>query len=305
MNPKKSLIIRAVELYYQRGVSQMEVAQILGVSRATVSRLLNEARETGVVKITINTPIEKNFELSERLRTQFGLRDAIVVPTEKVAKAAAELLSSLLHNKMTIGISWGQTLSEMLSALDEIPMEDIEVVQMVGSLGGGNPQIDGVDIARVLAEKLHGKYRYVHSPGVVENSTVKEILLQQPQIAETLEQATKADMMVVGIGSLADSTSSLLRTGYINEEERLACLEQGAVGHLLARMIDIDGNEVGPFNDRVIGVPLKHLRDAEWSIGVSATRIKASAVIGAIRGKYINTLVIDELAAKEIVAMSS
>lgn len=300
MNPKKSLIIRAVELYYQRGVGQNEVAKILGVSRSTVSRLLSEARDTGVVMIKVNTPIEKNIELSERLRTELGLLDAIVVPTEKVAEAAAELLSSLVENKMTIGISWGRTLSEMLAEMSELDVEQIEVVQMVGSLGAGDPQIDGVDIARVLAEKLHGKYRYVHSPAVVESNEVKKVLLNQPQISETLDRASQATMMVLGIGSIEDTTSSLLRTGYLTEEERVTLLEQGVVGHLLARMIDINGNEIQSFNDRVVGVPLHHLRKAKWTIGVCDDEIKASALLGAIRGKYINTLVVDEQSAREV-----
>ncbi|MEM7128392.1 MAG: sugar-binding transcriptional regulator [Chloroflexota bacterium] len=311
MSMKTSQIIRAAELYYERNLSQQEVAKILGTSRTSVSRLLADARENGVVEITINRPVAKHPKLSERLRQHFNLRDAVVVDSSaeykttlrNVGEAAAELLLSILDNDCTIGISWGRTLYHMVDALSETTTSGVEVIQMLGSLGQGNPQIDGPDLARRMAEKVNGRYRYVHAPAVVENSDLRDQLMQQPQIRQTLEQMAHADICLLSVGALADDKSSLQRTGYLTALEREQYLEQGAVGHLLAKMIDINGNEIERYNRRVVAIPFGYLQRAEWSIGVSASAMKSATILGAIRGNYINTLVIDDDGANQLLRL--
>ena len=312
MRPKMSKLIRAAELYYERNLSQREIANILDTSRSKVSRLLAEAREVGIVDITINRPIEKLPQLSEDIRKTFNLRDAVVVAAgetytdslRNVAKAAAELLLSIVEPESTIGITFGQTLYHTVQAIEESPVEGVEIVQMVGALGEGESQIDGPEIALRMAEKLHGTYRYVHAPAVVENQEVRDVLMQLPQIQETMNRAANADIMLQGIGSLAEEMSSLERAGYISSEERAMYLEQGAVGHLLAKLIDSEGNEVDAFNNRVVAMPFEHMRKAKWSIGISASPIKAPAVLAAIHGQYFNTLVIDNRSAEKVLNLA-
>lgn len=311
MSVKTSQIIRAAELYYERNLSQQEVAKILGTSRTSVSRLLADARENGVVEITINRPVEKHPQLSEQIRQQFNLRDAVVVDSgteykstlRNVGEAAAELLLSVISDEQTIGISWGRTLHHMVEALTATATSGIEVIQMLGSLGQGNPRIDGPDLARRMAEKLDGRYYYVHAPAVVENSDLRDQLMQQTQIRQTLERVADADICLLSVGALADEESSLLRTGYLTAEERDHYLQQGAVGHLLAKMIDISGNEIENYNRRVVAVPFGYLQRAKWSIGIAASPMKASTILGAVRGNYMNTLVIDNQGAEELLRL--
>jgi len=309
---KMAQIIRAAELYYERNLSQQEVAKILATSRTTISRLLAEAREQGIVNISINRPVEKHPVLSETLRLQFNLRDAVVVNSgaeyettlHNVGQAAAELLLSILEDDFTIGISWGRTLSHTVRSLTETTTSGVEIIQMLGSLGEGDPQIDGPDLARRLAEKLGGNYRYVHAPAVVENIDLRDQLMQQAQIRRTLERTAQADICLLSVGALADDESSLQRTGYLSALEREEYLEQGAVGHLLAKMIDIEGNEIPSYNRRVVAIPFRYLQQAAWSIGISASAMKAATVLGAIRGGYINTLVMDEAGAVELLRLA-
>ena len=313
MRPKMSKLIRAAELYYERNLSQREIASILDTSRSKVSRLLAEAREVGIVDITINRPIEKLPDLSEDIRKTFNLRDAVVVAAgetytdslRNVAQAAAELLLSIIEPNTTIGITFGQTLYHTVQAIEESPVEGVEIVQMVGALGEGESQIDGPEIALRMAEKLHGTYRYVHAPAVVENQEVRDVLMQLPQIQETMNRAANADIMLQGIGSLAEEMSSLERAGYISSEERATYLKQGAVGHLIAKLIDSEGNEISAFNNRVVAMPFEYMRQAKWSIGISASPIKAPAVLAAINGQYFNTLVIDNHSAEEVLRLAA
>ncbi|MEM9777746.1 MAG: sugar-binding transcriptional regulator [Chloroflexota bacterium] len=305
-------IVRVAELYYERNLSQKEIATIVGTSRPRVSRLLADAKQMGIVEIKINRPIEKLPDLSEKLRKTFKLRDAIVVDSgeeyldsvRNVGMAAAELLSSIIENDMTIGITWGQTLFHMVKALDMLPLENVEIVQMIGALGEGDSHIDGPELALRLAEKLDGTYRYVHAPAVVGTVEMKNMLLQQPQIQTTMRKAEQADIMLQGIGSLADEMSSLARAGYLDEAERLESLEAGAVGHLMARMIDINGEHVGKYGERVVAISPESLRQPKYSIGICASRRKAKPALGAIRGDFVNMLVTDRRCAEEMLRLN-
>lgn len=307
-NPRYSQMVRAAELYYERYLGQREIAKILGASTSTVSRLLADARTAGIVKITIDRPIEKRPGLSEQLRKTFNLRDVVVVlgdpirenALRNVGAATAELLLSVLENDMTIGITWGPPTYHMVQAIGDTPMSGVEVIQMLGGLGGGEPAIDGPELALRLAERLHGSYRYVQAPAVVESKEACDMLLQQSSIRETLERVAQADIKIAGIGSLADEASSLEQAGYLTKEERLAYLKSGAVGHTLAKMFDINGNEVQGFNQRVIALTFEHLRQADWSICICESALKATAVLGALRGRFFNTLVITEEAAQNV-----
>lgn len=309
MDAKNFQMTKVAELYYERNLSQREIATMLDLSRSMVSRLLSEARETGIVTITIKRPVQKNDPLSELVRRQFGLREAIVIPTaagyddtlRQAGAAAAELLQNILADNTILGVSWGRTLYETLQALPVLPLTGVQVVQLSGGLGEGNPANDGPELALRFAEKLSGSCRYLHAPALVEDGNIRDQLLQQSQIRQTVERAAQAQILLTGIGSLADNLSSLNRAGYLSEAERQSCLAAGGVGHLLAHMIDIHGREIDhPFNRRVVSVPLSLLQQAGWSIGVAVAQQKAPAVLGAVRGGYFNTLILDESVAQDV-----
>jgi deoxyribonucleoside regulator len=302
-------MVKVAELYYERDLSQREIAAMLDLSRSMVSRLLAEARETGIVTISIKRPIAKNSALSEAVRRQFDLRETIVIPTshsyedtlKQAGAATAELLQNIVNDNDVLGVSWGRTLFETMQALPVMPLTGVQVVQLSGGLGEGNPANDGPELALRFAEKLNGNCRYLHAPALVEDESIRNRLLEQSQIRLTVERAAQARVLLTGIGSLVDNLSSLNRAGYLSEAERQSCLAAGAVGHLLARMIDSHGNEIDhPFNRRVVSVPLSLLQQAGWSIGVAISQPKAPAVLAAIRGRYFNTLILDESVAQEL-----
>jgi deoxyribonucleoside regulator len=308
MKFKEDLLVRAAELYYQQNLSQNTIAEIMGTSRPTVSRLLDEARETGIVKIIINSPIKKNADLSKRLRMEFNLKDAIVISgtysydeaLQKCGVAASQLLHSVLENNMSIGITWGAPMNYFAANLEPKEYYNVNVIQMVGCLGTGNPHMDGLELAINISKKLNGTYSNIYAPAFVDNEVVHKYLLSEPQIETTLKKALTTDIVITGIGSLYDETSTLQITGYISEEERQILLTKGCVGHMLARMFDIDGNEIPIDNKYVISAPLDCLRVPKWSIGISAYPKKTKPVFTAIKRGYINCLIADESLANAL-----
>ena len=308
---RNAQMARAAELYYRQELSQQQIAKVLGCSHSTVSRLLAEARETGVVEIHIRRHVETVPGLASQLRSLFNLREAIVVPNagtdaanlRAVGSAAADLLLSIMNNGRSIGVTWGNTLAHMVDALEQVPLEGVEVIQMSGALGEGDPDVDGPKLAIKLAEYFGGTCKLVPAPAIVESAEARETLMRQPAVRRALARAAEADIMVQGIGTLAETMSSLERAGYIGAADRKAAHAQGAVGHIVARMIDADGNEVGDLAERVVSVPLDSMRQAKWSIGVSAAAAKVPAILGALRGGYFNTIVVDEESAQAMLRL--
>lgn len=309
---------RAAELYYEQSLGQQEIARILGYSSATVSRLLSAAQEEGVVRFYIQREGDRVPELSRELRRVFDVREAIVVPStgsaetdlRAVGEAAAELLLSAIESHSKIGVTWGLTLWHMVQALsalgrESLRLDGIEVLQLSGSLGQGNPEIDGPQLAMRLADLLGGICRLVPAPALVDSLELRDMLMRQPQVAMALSRAAQPDIVIQGIGCLEPALCSLQRAGYMTDAERQAAIAAGAVGHLFARMIDAHGNEVGGYSQRVIGIGLDSIRRARLSIGISASPAKVPAILAALRARFFNTIVIDEASARAVLQLAA
>jgi DNA-binding transcriptional regulator LsrR (DeoR family) len=183
---------------------------------------------------------------------------------------------------------------------------DIEVVQMIGAVGSGDPLIDGPELARMLADTLGGRYRYLHAPLIVESPKVQQALLNEQRISETLQLARKADIALVGIGSVEPGISSLTRAGYIDEQELATIRQSGAAGDICARQFDIGGKVLDiELNQRVVGIDIESLKEIKCVIGVAGGVLKAPAILGALRGKIIDVLVTDEEAAREVLRLDN
>jgi DNA-binding transcriptional regulator LsrR (DeoR family) len=314
---RNSQMRRAAELYYEQSLGQNEIARIMGCSAATVSRLLAGAQEDGIVRFHIERRGERVPELSRQLRERFGVREAVVVSggsaesdLRAVGDAAADLLLSAVESHTKIGVTWGQTLFHMVQALyaagrEAVRLEGIEVLQLSGALGQGNPEIDGPQLALRLADFFGGVCRLVPAPTLVHSPELCQSLMRQPQVAMALRRASNPDIVVQGIGCLDPALCSLQRAGYVSDAERQAAIDAGAVGHVIARMIDAHGHEVGDYADRAIAVPLDAIRRARLSIGISAATAKVPAILAALRAGYFNTVVLDEASARQVLQLGA
>jgi deoxyribonucleoside regulator len=311
---RHQLLAEVASLYYDANYTQSEIADELGVSRSSISRLLSLARELGVVDITINWPGDSISDLGPRIKQQFGIHEIRVVRAgargqEQVVEAlggvAARLLEKKLRDNMVIGIAWNTGVYQVIRALRAAYRMGGTVVQLTGS-AGVNPRLDGPDLARWLAQILGGQYLYLSAPLVVDSPATRAALLKDRAIAERLEYARRADLALVGIGTVYPPLCSLLEIGYLTEAELAAITVKGGVGDILTTFYDIEGRILSlPFHERIIGLPLTHLHEIGCVIGVAAGREKAPAIIGALRGGFINCLVIDDQAARAVLQLSA
>ena len=294
-------------LYYHQGLTQQDIADRLGLSRVKVLRLLARAREEGIVQIRIDHPSLRFVELEERLRQVFGLKDAVVVPTgeteqqtrEALGQFGAIYLERTLGPGDTIGTAWGVTLREVARHLRPLSLADVTVVQLMGGLNAGG-LINPLDIARLVAEKLHGQVQMLYTPAFVDSEEIRDALLSDHRIAQTLRAGASVGAALVGIGDVSHE-SSLVRWGALTETELDEAVRRGAVGDILGRHFDAAGRPVeSPLSRRVIGLPLEALRRIPRVIAFAGGERKAAAILGALRGGYVDVLVTDEAAARRV-----
>jgi len=311
---KEDLLIEIATLYYYDGLTQREIAKRFGISRSNVSRLLTEARNGGIVEIKVKHKIPLDYNLQKEIRSRFSLKDVKILKSygldyqemlRKLGTIAARYLKTILNKVSIVGMSWGTAIYEAVNAFESEFYKNIEVIQMIGGIGAENPDIDGTELARRLAEKVGGRYRYLHAPLIVENADIKKAIIVEKNVKEALQKVKKADVAIVGIGSTDPTVSSLVRAGYLNKKELNEIRKLGAVGDICARHFDINGNLCQiDLNERVIGIDTDVLKDINYVIGVAGGKAKASAILGVLRGGYINVLISDNKAISEVLKLN-
>jgi deoxyribonucleoside regulator len=310
-NARHELLVEVARLYYERDLSQLEISAKLGISRSSVSNLLQKCRDQGIVEIRIHDLSSHSQRMQRELCARFGLTDAVVLPSEPdpeqakvhTGSAAAALVDPLLRNGIRIGISWGTTLYQLVRHITPAALEGVEVIQLHGGLGAGNPDIDGFGLAQKLAEKLRGSYRIIQAPIMVQSVELRRMLLEEPDIRAALQSGADADIALFGIGSNIPGISSLVRAGYLREEESVALLAAGSIGTVCGLQIDADGAVVpSDQNARLVGIDRESLLQIPFRLGAAAGVRKAEAVLAAIRGKFVTALVVDEAIASHLLS---
>jgi len=306
-------LAKVAMMYYEENKTQHEIASALGISRSGVSRLIAEARDRGVVEIIVHHPLKTNKVLEQRLIGAFGIKDARVLAgrytnyqeiLEWIGKLAARYFDERVRDGMTIGISWGGALYEMIKAVRPRDFRNVKVVQLIGATGAEATPTSGPILAQLLAERLHCRSYQLHAPLVVKEKSAREALMNERHIKETLERARRADMAIVGVGTTSKDYYSLVRAGYLTEQEADLVRASGAVGDVCAQHYDLKGNWLDiDLNRSIICINHEDLRRIDNVIGVAGGEVKASAIYGALRGDYINVLITDEAAARAVLQL--
>lgn len=315
LDDRLDLLGDVASMYFEDSLSQAEIAQRIGFSRSYTSRLINEAIRRGVVQIRVSRRLRTSTACKNALVKRFALADARVLRAgpvrdyrlkQKLGMLASRFLEGLNLDGATVGISSGSTLQAMIDATSSLKRRDVEVVQITGGLGGLNPDLEGLELARRLAVLLGASLHYLHAPTVVENRATRDALLCEPSVRDVLEKGRNAGVLFVGIGTPDPGLSSLYEAGHLGMEELATLRSNGAVGDICARHFDIRGTSCAlELNERIIGLGLDDLRGAACVVGVAGGKGKANAVLGALRGQLLDVLITDEGLANEVLAATA
>jgi DNA-binding transcriptional regulator LsrR (DeoR family) len=302
-----TLLYKIAKAYYEDGLTQDQIGKRFGLSRIKVSRLLQQARQSRVVQITITPPMDSFGDLERELEATYGLDEVVVVDTTGSAQgdialrlgvAAANYLARCLADQKILDLSWGTTLLAVIEALAPQNLPDLRVVQMLGGLGRLESETYGADLTMRMAQTLGAKMRLLPSPGIVSSRLVRDALLEDANIAETLALAARADLALVGIGAPMPG-SVVMQAGILTEHDLWELKTMGALGDIALRFFDANGQAVDhPINDRIIGLDLNQIRQIPRVIGVAGGAGKYDVVAGAVRGRLVDVLITDELTAR-------
>lgn len=305
------LMVQVARLYYENGLNQENVARRLNITRQKVSRLLIGARTQNIVRIAICDPLPQDSSLSEEFKTMFGLREVVLASGEglesdqlrtSIGMVAGETIKRVVTDDQTIGIGWGRTLYEGINALRQNGARRVKVVPLIGGIGDMTPFFQVNELARRLAEVFDGSFRYIYAPAFTQDQKTLESLEKTREVAQVMELWSHLDVAIVGIGHVEFQQMSSMFFAQHIPPGSLAQLEaRGAVGDICARFFDIQGKQVVP-GTGVIGVDLSQLRAIPEVIAIAGGIEKVRAVLGALRGGYVKTLITDTATARAVLA---
>lgn len=306
------LVARVARLHFEFGLTHQETADSLGLSRVKVTRMIKQARESGLVKITINSDANPYAELEQEVKETFGLTEVIIVPSPSsdgrnvqsvLALGALSYITRILRDDMTVAVGLSRTIGEAarLAAAGTQVRRTATFVSLVGSLREGG---DGTDspfgASAILAQAFGGSVEHLHAPIIVRSEVVALELMQDPAIARSLERAAKADVLLTGIGG-RDDRIDLSGQGYLEPEEWGELGAAGMVGDVCARFFDQEGQAVQhDVNSRVIGLTLEQLQNIPTRMIVAGGVSKRAAVRAVLRGHFPTVLVTDFKTAEDL-----
>ena len=295
-----ALATKAAWYYYMEDNTQAQIAEVMGVSRAKVIRLLEEARAQGIVQFSFRKNDSQRVSAEQLLIDRFGLKDAFVVPTpldssainQSIAQGAAHYVSDHLREDGYLNIGYGDTVSRMLGVLAKNREESLNVVSLTGGVSYYLPTVG------TTAYSMH--LFLTPSPLVVSSRQVRDALLDEKSLQDVSTMTEYADMSVVGIGAAVEG-ATVLRNGILNEGELTVLKMQGAVGDVLNHFMDKDGNLIQTeIEDRVISTDLDKLRQLKNVVGVAGGKDKVTAIKAVLNGGYLNVLSTDSDTAAEL-----
>ena len=295
-----ALATKAAWYYYMEDSTQAQIAEVMGVSRAKVIRLLEEARAQGIVQFSFRKNDSQRVSAEQLLIDRFGLKDAFVIPTpldssainQSIAQGAAHYVSDHLREDGYLNIGYGDTVSRMLGVLAKNREESLNVVSLTGGVSYYLPTVG------TTAYSMH--LFLTPSPLVVSSRQVRDALLDEKSLQDVSTMTEYADMSVVGIGAAVEG-ATVLRNGILNEGELTVLKMQGAVGDVLNHFMDKDGNLIQTeIEDRVISTDLDKLRQLKNVVGVAGGKDKVTAIKAVLNGGYLNVLITDSDTAAEL-----
>lgn len=306
-----TFIYKIAQAYYQYGQTQQEIAQRYAISRPKVSRLLQKARDEGIVNISLVAPDSGLADIERMLEEAYALDEVVIVPVQPsntpgdiaaaIGQAAADCLLRTMTGKEVVGFAWGRTILRMVDALPARIWTQATIVQMTGGLGPADASEHSTELTRRVAQKFNAQLRLLQAPGIVASEVVARALFAEPQIARTLELASKAEIAVVGLG-VPSADSVVMRNGSILNAQDLRALKQaGAVGDMALRYIDAQGHSVkGDINSRIIGLTLAQIRSIPRVICLAGGVKKYAVIRAALRGRLIRVLITDVITARQL-----
>lgn len=300
MDYEESLVIKTAWYYYLENMTQQRIAEILGVSRIRVIKLLEKARQTGVIQFKMRKDSASRMNLEKKLCEKYDLKDSFVVPTnpdaegvnETIAKAAAMYISDRIDENTYINIGYGDTPSRVLNNLAMISEKPITCISLTGGVNYYLPNTH--------SQTFNARLFLIPAPLLASSSTLAHAMRQEASVTEISRMALLSGITVVGIGGISED-ATIFKSGILSKNDLLYLKMQGAVGDMLSHFLDENGNLLNhDVEDRLISASLDTIKNLDNVIGVAAGNSKILAIRAVLRGAYLDVLITDEYTAQQL-----
>ena len=307
------LISQVARMYHEERRTQLEIATSLNVSQGTICRFLKRAEERGIVRTTVRPPVGTFVDLEELLEQKFGLSQVIIARAPSgseesmqgaVGAAAAHFLGITLRPRTVVGLApWSASLLSMVEQMHPVwKVSECKVVQILGGVSHPSVEKDACYLVSQLARLVQGDAHLLPAPGLVTSKGAADVLAQDPYVRETLELFDRITVALLGIGSLEPSPWLVGSGDTFSIEELQSLKEKGAVGNICLRFYNANGEEITDAlgSNRVFGLKLERLKSIPMVVGIACGKRKRQAILGALRGRWINVLVTDQFTAESL-----
>lgn len=306
------LLSKIAKLYYFQDRTQQQIANSLGLSRPKVSRLLQQAREVGVVQISVNSN-GTFLELETEIEQRYGLTEVMIVEKatasadgsllkRNLGAAGAAYLSRSVQKGDVIGVTWGSTLRAMVEALQPRSVPDLRVIQTLGGLGPPEDEGHATELSRRFAQLLGGKATLLPAPGLVGSVETRDVLLSDRYVQMAFETFSSLTTAYVGIGALSTNPVFDGEDGSYANAVYDELQNAGAVGDIAMRFFDEDGEPVQTSLDELtIGITREELEEVPRVVGIAGGPEKVGAINGAVKGGLVDVLITDAATAEQLI----
>jgi DNA-binding transcriptional regulator LsrR (DeoR family) len=285
-------------LYYADEVTQEELSQRFGMSRAKIGRLLKRAREEGIVEIRVRAHRGVSVEIEQEFIRRFCIDQLIVAPDHRdldqqraglAALVAAYL--NLLRDGMIVAVGMGRNVGAVADGIVSPNQRSVTFVSAIGGSLRAGEIMNPDHIGRRLAARFGGESETLYAPALVDSPTVRAALMQNETVRQTLDRARRADIALIGVGDLSED-SNMVRMGWFTPQEITKARLSGTIGDMMGYdFFDIQGNPTSaPLQERIMGLTTSELRRIPNVIAIASESTKAAGILGALRTGTINTL---------------
>lgn len=297
-------------LYYLEGATQAQIAKQLNLSRPTISRALQYARDNNIVNIQVNDPLSNVDDLRAQLQRKYQLDDVVIAdvgPTgnyqedlDLLGQAAAAYLPQIIQDNDTIGISWGRTLAAVARHLQPSDRKNVQVVYLKGTVANSTHNNFVVEVTKHFNACYHTQAEILPLPVIFDNQDIKKMVVKDRFIHSILTAAQQAQVALFTVGTTAPD-ATLFELGYLNKKE-IAKLQKESVGDIVSQFVDADGQIVDPaLTARTVALPIDQLKEKRQAVLVAGGMAKLPAIRVALAGRYANVLVTDTNVALHLI----
>lgn len=297
-------------LYYIEGATQAQIAKQLNLSRPTISRALQYARDNNIVNIQVNDPLSNVDDLKAQLQRKYQLDDVVIADVgsagnyqedlDLLGQAAAAYLPQIIHDNDTIGISWGRTLAAVARHLQPSDRKNVQVVYLKGTVANSTHNNFVVEVTKHFNACYHTQAEILPLPVIFDNQDIKKMVVKDRFIHSILTAAQQAQVALFTVGTTAPD-ATLFELGYLSKEE-ITRLQKESVGDIVSQFVDVNGQIVDPaLTARTVALPIEQLKKKRQAVLIAGGMAKLPAIRAALAGRYANVLVTDTNVALHLI----